>query len=193
MPREDHNAVEFYTEAVEDGAKSREAGRIVYTEVEMAHVRIVGDRGNDLKIRADEAAFSGGKGGALVAAKDRWPDHYAAFKRHEQHLATGTPLAHLPFLNKAMIAELNFNGIASAEQLAGLSEQAVTKGYNWRDLRTQAQVWLADADKNALAAKAALENDALKQRLADLEAKLSAMDDAEAETRTRRKREAATA
>jgi hypothetical protein len=176
MPREDNVSVEFYIEGVPDPVASREAGREQFTEVEMCKILIVGDRDNNLVIRANEGAFVRPGGGLLMSAIERYPDHYRAFKTNEAERVSGTALSSLPFLGKAQIAELNFNGVKTAEQLAWLGEAAVGKIMKGRELRTQAQVWISDADKSAIASRAQMERDAMQAQNAELMARIAKLE-----------------
>lgn len=186
MPKEDNVIVEFFTEAVRDGRASAEAGREVFSEVEFCRVLVVGDRDNNLIIRAHEQFMMNPnrREGGMITPAQRWPDHYRAFKANAPSAVSGTPLDHLPFLGKAQIAELFHAQIRTAEHLAEITDAIAAKGFGWRDLREQAKVWLSDADKNALAAAATIERDRanakadeLSARLAEMEAKLAALDE----------------
>ncbi len=173
MPRETNVIVEFFIDAIRDGVASAEKGREVFKEVEMCIVRTVGDKDNNLVIRADEPFLKAPGGGSMMNAMERYPDHYAAFKNNETERVAGTALESLPFLGKAQIAELNYYGVKTAEQLAALGEAQLEKRFGWREWRTQAEVWISEADKSAIASKAQMENDDLKARLAALEAKMA--------------------
>jgi hypothetical protein len=175
--------VTFFTEAMPDGALSRDAGRQVYKEVEMVKVITLGDKDNNWIAPAHDPFTIDRKRGGHMSPAQRWPEQYAAFKAGLAEMTVGTPLEHMGFLGKAQIADLQYNGVKTAEQLADLPEAAAAKGFGWRDLREQAKVWLSDADKNAMAAKAQAERDAaneraddLAARLAEMEAKLAALD-----------------
>lgn len=176
--------VQFYTEAMPDGAASRDAGRQVFTEVEMCKVLTLGDKDNNLVIRAHEPFMVDRENGGHMTPAQRWPEEYRAFKAGLADAVSGTPLSHLPFLSKAQVAEFRVANIKTAEQLASLSEAAVAKGFGWRDLREKAAIWLDESDKFAVAAKAQEERDAanaradeMARRLAEMEAKLAAMDE----------------
>lgn len=183
MPRtSDNTYVEFFTEAVRDAVASAEAKREVFKEVEFAKIGIIGDRDNNVVMRADEQFMADKANGGFLSAADRYPDIYKAFKAGLDEAVSGTPLNHLPFLGKAQIAELKHANIKTAEMLASLGEGAVDKGMGWRNLRDQTRLWLDDADKNAVAMRAKedadqarAERDEMAARMAEMEAKLAAL------------------
>ena len=91
-----HLHVEFYIEAVENPAKSREAGRPIFEEKEFVKVMIAGDPKNTLIAPANER----GSGGVTYA--ERFPEHYKLFKAdRDQMAASGTPLSEVPWLTAA--------------------------------------------------------------------------------------------
>ena len=74
-------------------------------------------------------------------------------------------------LDVAMIASLRASGIFSIEALADVPDSSLTVlGMDGRRLREQAKAYIEQAKDSATAQKYAVENDALKQRLAALEA-----------------------
>lgn len=185
MPRVEQNThVEFYTEAVKDETASRTAGRVVFKEVEFAKISTIGDKDNNFVVRAHEPYMPDKENGGMLCAAQRYREAYEAFKAGLDEAASGTPLNHLPFLDKAQIAELKAANIKTAEALAHMGDAAIGKGFGWRELRERARVWLDDSDKDAVAAKARLEADQAKterddmaKRLAEMEAKLAALDE----------------
>ena len=74
----------FYMGTRENPVKTREMGRPIFDDVEMVRITIPGDR---LTNFVDEVSDE---------HRNRWPDHYAAFKRGELRASTGTPLEHWP-------------------------------------------------------------------------------------------------
>jgi hypothetical protein len=176
--------VQFYMEAIPDGKASAEAGRQVHQDVEMVKILTIGDKDNNFIGQAHHTFMRNPRGPGRLTPAQRYPEQYAAFKAGQAETVTGTPLDYLPFLGKAQIADLKYAGVRTAEELANLGEQAAAKGFGWRELREQAKTWLDDADKFAVANKAKAEAaaanaraDDLAQRLADMEAKLAALDE----------------
>jgi hypothetical protein len=179
-----HVHVQFYLEAIPDGVESAKQERQVFKEVEMVKVVTLGDKDNNFIGQAHHTFGRNPNGPGRITPAQRYPEQYAAFKAGMAEAISGTPLKLLPFLGAAQIADLTYNGIKTAEQLADLPEAAAAKGFGWRELRSKAALWLEETDKFAVASKARAEADAanaraddMAKRLADMEAKLAALDE----------------
>lgn len=141
--------------------------------VECVRVLKGGDSRNVPVFRAADVWDHGDFGAALTYA-DRWPDQYAQFKAGSTQTADGTPLEQAPFLNPSRIADLRALKVFSVEGLAGFDDRYISRlGGNGYHLKEMAQEFL---QKKALSSPTAYaqENDALKARLAALEAQLGA-------------------
>jgi hypothetical protein len=87
-----------------------------------------------------------------MSAKERWPDHYAAFKKGEQRATSGTPLEAWPNsdLTKSRVAEIKAHDILSVEELANLQDNLLGKlGMGARELREAARTYIAKAKSGA--------------------------------------------
>jgi hypothetical protein len=154
MSKKDSAVPHFYMGARENAAKTREMGRPMFDDVEMVRVIIPGDR---LANFVDEVSDE---------HRNRWPDHYAAFKRGELRASTGTPLEHWPPMTTARVAEMKALNIFSVEDLANLSDAAVLRlGMGGRELRAQAQAYISSAKDNAAMTALVAEVERLKQML----------------------------
>lgn len=130
----------FYMDAVLNKSLSEKEGRPIYVDKEMVEVRIPGDK-----------LFSW-VGEVEEQHKQRWPEHYAAFKRGEQRASVGTPLEHWPNpeLHKSRVAELKACDILSVEELANVPDSTLPKlGMGARELREQARAYIAAAKDGA--------------------------------------------
>ena len=165
--------VEFFVESVKQDFKSEEAGRPIYADTEFVRIHIPGDK-NLITERA-----------ATKQDKDRFALEYARFKNgmKEEEQAVGTPLKHWPAMSRAMAKEFAAVNVHTVEQLAGLSDTAKQAfGMGALEWSRKAQAMLDAAAGSAGAEKYAAENEALKQRIADMErqfAELSARVDPE--------------
>ena len=165
--------VEFYIEAVKQEFKSEQAGRPIYEDTEFVKILIPGDK-NYCAERV-----------ATQADKDRFALEYARFKNglKEEEQAIGTPLKHWPAMTRAMAKEFAAVNVHTVEQLASLSDTAKQAfGMGALEWSRKAQAMLDAAAGSAGAEKYAAENEALKQRIADMEkqfAELSAKVDGE--------------
>jgi hypothetical protein len=101
----------------------------------------------------------------------------------EEEQAVGTPLKQWPAMSRAMAKDFAAVNVHTVEQLANLSDTAKQAfGMGALEWSRKAQAMLASASGGAEAQKYAAENEALKQRIADMEkqfAELSAKVDSE--------------
>jgi hypothetical protein len=106
----------------------------------------------------------------------RWPDLYRKFKMNETQDLSGTPLAEAPFLTQAKRMELKALNIHTVEALAAVDGQPLNMlGMGGREMKNQAQAYLAKASDSAVETRLAAENVGLKQQLADMQAQINAM------------------
>lgn len=154
----------FYMQAVENKAKSELEGRPVFDEREMVEIRIPGDR------LATHVNY------VLDEHKQRWPDHYAAFKRGEARAASGTPLEHWPIMTTGRVASLKALGVLSVEELSNLPDNMLgSLGMGARELREQARAYLAAAHDGAAASRAAAENADLRAQMLRMQQQMEAL------------------
>jgi len=123
--------------------------------------------------------------------RDRWPQHYQAFKSNQEPSVDGTPLEMWGGLSKAQVANLKAANIRTVEDIAGLTDgQLDAVGRGARELRIAAQSYVKlqeDRDAAEFYAREAdrerAEKDLTKaqlsealERLEALEAKMAAGD-----------------
>lgn len=114
--------------------------------------------------------------GESITYADRFADQYAQFKAGTTQTANGTPLDMAPFLNPSRIADLRQMKVFTVEGLAGFDDRYISRlGGNGYKLKEMAQEFLA---KRAVSSPSAYaeENEALKARLAALEAQMGVPD-----------------
>lgn len=119
----------FYTEAVKNNFKSEETGHPVYEEQEFVRVMVPGDK---LVCPVFPIAEE---------HKRRWPRHYEAWKRGEEHVE-GTPIENLPRIEKPHLAMLRDLGVRSIEQLANLPDSSMGP-MGMHELRQRAKAYVA--------------------------------------------------
>ena len=143
--------VQFRTEAVLNPAKSTQAGRPIYDDIDMIIIRTPGSQ---LTSIVSQAKYY----------MDRFGDKYRIWKSGQMEAASGTPLDNFPFLfNKpSLIAELKYRNIFTVEQLATLPDSAKQTVMGGHELSRMAAEWIAksaidadDAEKQELKAKLA--------------------------------------
>ena len=174
LPHDDKLAVLFKHHAVKNEAKSKEAGRPIFDDLEVCEVRPPGSRGIYVFPSTSVSHTSGdgmfGTEEVKVTYAERFSRQYRQFKEQQAQTITGTPLAHVPFLTEARRAELRALNIYTAEQLAMIDGQELKNlGSGGRDLKNRAMEYIEASKTNApnLAAMAELEQ--LKARNAILE------------------------
>ncbi len=155
-------------------AKSKEAGRPIFDDVEVVEVRSAGDR---LMIKVFPAhAFArwvttpeGDQVPQTYA--ERWPAQYKRFKEGHVQIAEGTPIDELPFLSAARRSELRALSIHTAEAILALDGANLkTLGMWGRELKAQVKAYMDNAAGSATATALAQEVDQLKQLVASLQA-----------------------
>lgn len=169
-----HLHVEFFMDAVENKTASAAQGRPIFQDAEMVRIRIAGDPKSVLVAPAQSASS------VRDPATNRWltyaelhAEPHRAFKEGVEYVGSGTPLAELPFVTRAKAEELKRLNVHTAEALAGLDGQNLQKvGMGARQLKEQAEAWLAKAEDAADYTRVAGENAALKEQMEALRAEL---------------------
>lgn len=176
MAEEKNHAVVpvFRVHSMLNKAASKEAGRPIYKDVEVCEIRMAGNRNTVGVFPAHEIwkwqDTPDGDREPITYAQ-RFSAHYQKFKASGAQAMSGTPLEELPFLTQGKRLELKALNIHTAEALAELDGQPLKNlGMGGRELKTQAQAYLDNAAKSADVTSLASENEALRQRLADMEA-----------------------
>lgn len=164
----------FYIHTMENKAKSKEAGRPIFDDMEVVEVRFAGNRQTVSVFPAHaicgEIQDLDGDSQPMTYAQ-RWPDQYKRFKAKAQQIAAGTPIDELPFLTQAKRSELKALSIYTAEALAALDGNELKNlGQGGRELKNQAQAYLDNATGSADVTRMAKEIEELKQTVAELQA-----------------------
>lgn len=170
MQNNDALTVPFFKNmAIQDEAASKAAGRPIYKDMEVVEVRIAGDRNyapvfpaHSMWMRID---------GEPITYAQRWPEAYARFSAGNEQVAAGTPLSELPFLSEAKRAELRALKVYTAEALASLEgKNLAALGTTGREMKNQANAYLATANGSAGTVALAAEVAALRAELAAVRA-----------------------
>lgn len=123
-----------------DSAKTAEAGREIYREVEYVTILIPGDKLVSPVHRPVQASD-----------KSRFPAQYAAFKNSQSQSGTsitGTPLTAWPVVSPAQRKELEYLNIVTVEQLAAVSDGSAQNLVGLQGLKQLAQKFI-EASKSA--------------------------------------------
>jgi hypothetical protein len=146
--------VEFYRKPVHMEAKSREAGRAIYEEVDYIRIYTPGDKSSVIE--------------RPVSALDaqRFADRYAKWKSGQEQAVVGTPLAALPGMNPAKVEEYKFFKILTVEQLAETADNLGQKFIGFQQDKSRARAFLQVAANNAPIEKM---NEELQKRDSEIE------------------------
>lgn len=173
--KDDHLVIPvFKIHTTKNDAKSREAGRPIFDDMEIVEVRFAGDRNKVSVFPAleicGEAIDEDGNTRKITYA-ERWRKQYERFKAKAHQIADGTPVDELPFLTQAKRAELKALSIYTAEALAALDGQPLKNiGQGGRDLKNQAQAYLDNAAGSANVVAMATKINELEQLVKELQA-----------------------
>jgi len=167
-----HLHVEFFMEAVELPAESAKAGRPIFKDEERVRIRIAGDKFSVLVAPAhSESSVRDPQTNYRLTYAQLHSGPYEAFRKGVEFRGSGTPLSELPFLTESQRKELRALNIHTAEALASLDGQMLSRtGMFGRQMKTQAEQYLDKASKVAGVTQLTAENEDLKARLARLEA-----------------------
>lgn len=150
-----------------DHAKSREAGHPVYCTIEYVRVFMPGNDLNKPVQRAhDKILPIPGTDNGRQSYAEAFADEYRRFKAGLAEQISGTPLSELTSISAARRAELKAINIVTVEQLAGLDATSHRKiGMDAQELQTMARIYLEKSADNAVGARIAAENAALKAEI----------------------------
>jgi hypothetical protein len=163
----------FYVGTKKNQAKSLEAGRPVFDDIEYVEIHTPGDKSNiPVKPVTDEH-------------RRRWPRHYEQFKAGREQMGSGQPLREWAAITPSMVAELAHFKVHTVEDLAAISDGALKNIGPLLSLRTKAQDFIAQGKRGAPSQKLRAELDAannerevLKRQVAELAADLKKLHEA---------------
>ena len=98
----------------------------------------------------------------------RFPNQWAAYKTNEDQIQGQVRVEELPGLARETVSMLKARGLQTVEQLAAVPDSTLGRGMV--DMRKNAQDYLENHDKASPLVSLKEENEALKARLAKLEA-----------------------
>lgn len=165
MANENLIVARFFVHTILNDAKSKEAGRPIYDEMECCEVRMAANKQTVHVAPAHEVFrkdrnFQTGEMREVTYALE-YNEQYKRFKEGMSQDQSGTPLAELPFLTASKRLELKALNIHTAESLAALDGPPLKMlGMGGRELKSQAQAYLDNAkgsvDVVAMAARMAV-------------------------------------
>lgn len=166
-----HLAVRFFVMAVQDPEASAKEGRPIFKDVVHVELRVRGDRNNVVHKPVDEQI------------KRRFRDAWRAYEQGEELMQQGTPLAEWPAMSKSMVEELKYFGFFTVEHVANARDDVLSRFPGLRSVQQRAKNFLELAKGSAPLERMQKEieterseKEALKAQVADLAARLAAME-----------------
>lgn len=149
--------VTFSMEPVLQGDASEKAGRPIYKDTAMVHIRFPGDRTREVFTRAKPEH------------QHRFPRQWAQFQQKVSQGHVGTPLEEWGPISKSHALTLKGVNVHTVEHLASVPDSALHNiGHGARALRDKAIAWLKAATDGAETTRLAAENQALRDDVAAL-------------------------
>lgn len=170
--------IEFYRKPVQHEAKSREAGRAIYEEVDYIRIHTPGDKSSviDRPVNALDI--------------QRFADRYNKWKAGQAEAVIGTPLTALPGMTPAKAEEYKFFKIVTVEQLADAPDNLGQKFMGFQQDKSRAKAFLEVAANNAPIEKM---NEELQKRDAQIEEMRAMIEALQSQAKPSKRNVAATA
>lgn len=154
--------VAFYKGIDKNEAKSIEAGRPIFDEMDLIKILTPGSRDSFVGLATEQY-------------QQRFPQQWARYKAGQAQDVSGTPLNLLPWLSMAQVAEFEAVGCKTVEQLAGMADNVGHKFMGYHAFKQKAQEYLDAAKGNAPIMKMQAELEKRDEQIAELNAKLDAL------------------
>lgn len=154
---------EFFRKPVHMEAKSREAGRAIYEEVDYIRIYTPGDKSSVIERPVN------------VLDEQRFADRYNKWKAGQEQAVMGTPITVLPGMTPAKAEEYRYFKIFTVEQLAEAPDNVGQKFMAFQQDKQRARAFMQVAANNAPIEKM---NEELQKRdevIEDLKARLDAL------------------
>jgi hypothetical protein len=158
--------VKFFYRTRPDSVETQAQGRPIFKDVEYIDIRVPGSRGTSVCRPA------------RPADKQRFPEHYEAFKNRVEAPVSGTPLAEWALIPRSVVEQLSFANVKTVEQLAVLADSFAGQMHGGYGYKKMAKDYLErtgiDADK-AVIDDLKKQNEDLKAQLQDLTEKIESL------------------
>lgn len=154
---------EFYRKPVHMEAKSREAGRAIYEEVDYIRIYTPGDKSSVI-----ERPVS-------VLDQQRFADRYNKWKAGQEQAIQGTPITVLPGMTPAKAEEYRYFKILTVEHLADAPDNLGQKFMSFQQDKRRAKAFMEVAANNAPIEKMNEELQKRDQMIEDMQARLDAL------------------
>lgn len=171
-----HLLIRFFSKPKKNEAKSQEAGRPIYEDIDYVSIKWANDKTRELEAPAHSSHrmrrnSDPDEQGGWETYAESYPTLYAAFKAGNREQVNGTLLSEMTSLSAARREELKALNIVTVEALAGLDGSALKRlGMDGRKLKEQAQNYLDRAKGAAVDERHAAELGELRRQIEELRA-----------------------
>jgi len=153
---------EFELTAVQNNFKTAQEGRPIFEDKVYIRIRTAGDRLNEVHREAKDQD------------KRRFPLQWARYVQGQEQATEGTPLEQWPLMTPGSVRSLKALNVNTVEQLAAVTDGNLDHlGMGARNLREQAQAYLARANEGAALRQATAENQNLRDEIEALKANVA--------------------
>lgn len=163
--------VQFYMHPLQNSTRTLEEGRPIFIETPYVMIMVPGDK--DSVVRRPVRMGVGPKDDNI-----RFAVEFQAFQANKDQPVEGTPLAEWPLITASQIKEMEYFGVRTVENLAGMADVKASQFMGLQDMKKKANEWLTSAKDEApmvrLNAELALrdnEIEVMRQQLDELLAK----------------------
>lgn len=167
--------VQFKWEGVQNTKATEENGRPIFDDVLKVYISTPGSKNQTATHEVERRFWTPDGEKPRIREnqqiKQRFREQLRAWQDNNAEELAGTPLRELG-ISAAQVEECKAAGIHTVETLAGLSDTNLFMGA--RKLRDLANAYMEKAEGNAPLTRLTAENDELKKRIEELEAKLEA-------------------
>jgi hypothetical protein len=154
--------VAFFKDTVKNEAKSIEAGRPIFDEIDLVKIITPGSRDSFV-------------GDATEQYQERFRAQWERYKAGKTQSVSGTPLNQLPWLSVSQIAEFNAVGCQTVEQLVGMPDAMSQKFMGHHAIKQKALAYLDAATNAAPMLKMQAELDKRDEQIKELQAQMAAV------------------
>ena len=134
--------VQFYMHPLQNSARTLEEGRPIFTDTPYVMVMVPGDK--DSVVRRPVRVGSGPKDDNM-----RFAVEFQAFQANKDQPVEGTPLAEWPLITASQIKEMEYFGVRTVENLAGMPDVKASQFMGLQDMKKKANDWLSSTKDEA--------------------------------------------
>lgn len=134
--------VQFYTHPLQNAARTLEEGRPIFTDTAYIMVMVPGDK--DSVVRRPIRVGTHPKDDNV-----RFAVEFQAFQANKDQPIEGTPLAEWPLITVSQIKELEYYGVRTVENLAGMADVKASQIMGLQEMKKKANEWMTNTKDEA--------------------------------------------